>query len=565
MNGVHYHFRSVESMKLEIEQGKFVEYAEVHGNYYGTSIQSVETVQSQSLICLLDIDVQGAQNVKKSTLDAYYLFIAPPSMEELESRLRRRGTESEEAIQRRLSNARGELDYGMQEGNFDTVLVNNDLDGTLDKMVRKFKEWYPELLDSTKRNASETSQNSIDEEIIPPPFVDPLCFPKTDEGLKALLNEIDKDCPLESYVQNNLHYHASNIYIPAGQQLDIPLPPVEQDKTKIEWSVTLVDKYIEGLDVEFGLVVVVDGEEEGVNEEVVVVREMGRIVSPPSSHDDDGTDSRRKEGGELVSAKGKFTVASRTPVIIVMKLDNSYSWIKPKLINYSFNVISPVDENMIQRSLRAKSVFPKILEDQDKLEKTKADVHSRVEALARIERELEEKMNCLTRQIQYDGKCAYEHQKRADEAEEGAKVKASEIKQVLSLVKKEEQSIDECTSAIFALEEEIAKLKKKCEELKIERQVREEEKANMEKKAEQHREERIRLQEEIQQMKEAQQMKLKEIENSEKERSLLLSNLNDLTKEKKAQEEEEETFDLQLKFMRRQLDAVKHRFMERTK
>ncbi len=241
--------------------------------------------------------------------------------------------------------------------------------------------------DSTKRNASETSQNSIDEEIILPPFVDPLCFPKTDEGLKALLNEIDKDCPLESYVQNNLHFHASNIYIPAGQRLDIPLPPVEQDKTKIEWSVTLVDKYNEGLDVEFGLVVVVDGEEEGVDEEVVVVREMGRIVSPPSSQED----SQREEEGDLVSAKGKFTVASRTPVIIVMKLDNSYSWIKPKVINYSFNVISPVDENMIQRSLRAKSVFPTIMEGQDELEKAKADVHSRVEALARIERELEEK------------------------------------------------------------------------------------------------------------------------------------------------------------------------------
>ncbi len=175
------------------------------------------------------------------------------------------------------------------------------------------------------------------------------------------------------------------------------------------------------------------------------------------------------------------------------------------------------------------------------------------------------RMNSLTKQIQYDGKCAYEYQKRADEAEAGAKVKASEIKQVLTLVKKEEQSIDECTSAIFALEEEIAKLQKKCEELKIERQVREKEKANKEKKAEQHREERIRLQEEIQQNKETHQMKLKEIENSEKERSLLQSNLNDLTKEKKAREEEEETFDSQLKFMRRQLDAVKLRFMDRTK
>lgn len=67
-------------------------------------------------------------------------------MVELESRLRGRGTESEEAIQRRLSNARGELDYGLQEGNFDAVLVNNDLEETLANMVKKFQEWYPDLL-----------------------------------------------------------------------------------------------------------------------------------------------------------------------------------------------------------------------------------------------------------------------------------------------------------------------------------------------------------------------------------------------------------------------------------
>ena len=174
-------------------------------------------------------------------------------------------------------------------------------------------------------------------------------------------------------------------------------------------------------------------------------------------------------------------------------------------------------------------------------------------------------MNGLTKQIQDDGKCAYENQKQADDAEEAAKLKANEIKQVLSLVKKEEQSIDECTSAIFALEEEIDKLQKKCAELKIERQVREEEKVEKEKEAEQRREERIRLQEEIQRNKEAQQVKLKEMENSENERNLLQSNLNDLTKEKKAREDEEESYNVQLKFMRRQLDAVKLRFMERTK
>lgn len=175
------------------------------------------------------------------------------------------------------------------------------------------------------------------------------------------------------------------------------------------------------------------------------------------------------------------------------------------------------------------------------------------------------RMNYLTEQIQDDAKCAYESQKRADDAEEGAKLKANEIKQVLSLVKKEEQSIDECTSAIFSLEEEIAKLQKKCDELKIERQVREEEKAQKEKEAEMKREERMKLQEEIQRNKEAQQLKLKEIDNVEKERGLLQSNLNDLTKEKKAREEEEETVNAQLKFVHRQFDAVKLRIMEGSK
>lgn len=106
----------------------------------------MESVQGKNLICLLDIDVQGAQKVKESSLDAHYLFIAPPSMEELESRLRGRGTEKEDAIQRRLSNAQGELEYGLTPGNFDAILVNNDLSKTLQKMVGKFMGWFPELL-----------------------------------------------------------------------------------------------------------------------------------------------------------------------------------------------------------------------------------------------------------------------------------------------------------------------------------------------------------------------------------------------------------------------------------
>mmetsp|Transcript_25044 Transcript_25044/g.50594 ORF Transcript_25044/g.50594 Transcript_25044/m.50594 type:complete len:197 (-) Transcript_25044:462-1052(-) len=144
-NGVHYNFTTVETMKKEIDEGKFVEYAEVHGNYYGTSIEAVETVRSKGKICILDIDVQGVRNVKKSTLDAIYVFVAPPSMEELEKRLRGRGTESEEAVLKRLGNAKEELDYGLGEGNFDRVFTNDDLQQTFDSMVEQFKEWHPQL------------------------------------------------------------------------------------------------------------------------------------------------------------------------------------------------------------------------------------------------------------------------------------------------------------------------------------------------------------------------------------------------------------------------------------
>lgn len=112
---------------------------------YKCSVEAVESVRDQSKICILDIDVQGVRNVKMSTLDAIYIFIAPPSMEELEKRLRGRGTEKEEAILKRLGNAKEELDYGMGVGNFDRVFTNDNLDETFDALVDQFKQWYPQL------------------------------------------------------------------------------------------------------------------------------------------------------------------------------------------------------------------------------------------------------------------------------------------------------------------------------------------------------------------------------------------------------------------------------------
>ncbi len=146
MHGVHYNFITVEEIQKAILDGKFLEHAEVHGNYYGTSLEAVQNVQKEGKICILDIDIQGVHNVKKSGLDALYAFIAPPSMEELEKRLRGRGTETEEAVLKRLRNARKEVEYGLDEGNFDKIFTNDDLDRTLEEMLCQFQQWYPQLL-----------------------------------------------------------------------------------------------------------------------------------------------------------------------------------------------------------------------------------------------------------------------------------------------------------------------------------------------------------------------------------------------------------------------------------
>ena len=117
LDGVHYNFISKELFKEKIDNNEFVEWAEVHGNYYGTLISEVLGKAKQGKDVLLDIDVQGARLMKKACeLDTEldncveYVFAAPPSFEELESRLRGRGTETEESLKRRLSNATGELE-----------------------------------------------------------------------------------------------------------------------------------------------------------------------------------------------------------------------------------------------------------------------------------------------------------------------------------------------------------------------------------------------------------------------------------------------------------------------
>ena len=149
IDALHYNFTTVDKMKADIDAGKFIEYAEVHGNYYGTSVEAVKSVQTKGQVCILDIDVQGVQNVKKSALNPYYIFIAPPSMEDLEARLRGRGTEKENDIKKRLANAKGEMDYGKEPGNFDKYLVNGDLSTASADLNATIKTWYPHLSAAT--------------------------------------------------------------------------------------------------------------------------------------------------------------------------------------------------------------------------------------------------------------------------------------------------------------------------------------------------------------------------------------------------------------------------------
>jgi len=166
-NGVHYHFVTKDTMERDIEMGRFIEYAEVHGNFYGTSIDSMSYVQSIGKICLLDIDVQGVTNIKQyqsksiSTttsqirpalssssplLHPKYIFIAPPSMEELKKRLVERGTETEESLRRRTKNASREMEYGMQNGNFDAIVVNRDLDLACEEFYTTVRKFYKEFI-----------------------------------------------------------------------------------------------------------------------------------------------------------------------------------------------------------------------------------------------------------------------------------------------------------------------------------------------------------------------------------------------------------------------------------
>ncbi len=129
MDGVDYHFVSGQRFEEMRRREAFAEWAEVHGNHYGTSVQVIEDAWQEGRDLLFDIDYQGAEQLKGRYLDATAVLIAPPDMEELERRLRGRNTDSEEVIQGRLEVARHELS---QYESFDYVMANDQLEEAID-------------------------------------------------------------------------------------------------------------------------------------------------------------------------------------------------------------------------------------------------------------------------------------------------------------------------------------------------------------------------------------------------------------------------------------------------
>lgn len=136
VNGKDYHFSTVDEFKKAIEENKFIEWAQFSGNYYGTSIKSVEDVAKTGKTCLLDIDMQGVKSVKNTQLNARYLFLSPPSIEELRSRLSGRGTETTESLEKRIAAAAAEMEYA-DTGAHDIIIVNDDLE----KAYKEFRDF----------------------------------------------------------------------------------------------------------------------------------------------------------------------------------------------------------------------------------------------------------------------------------------------------------------------------------------------------------------------------------------------------------------------------------------
>ncbi|HCC68624.1 MAG TPA: guanylate kinase [Nitrospiraceae bacterium] len=130
-NGVHYNFISERQFKKMVERDEFAEWAVVHGNLYGTTIADLEKMRKDGCDVILDIDTQGAAQIRRKFKDGIYIFILPPSMSVLEERLKNRMSDSDLEIKKRLERAKEEI---TRYPEYDFIVINDEFDKALDKL-----------------------------------------------------------------------------------------------------------------------------------------------------------------------------------------------------------------------------------------------------------------------------------------------------------------------------------------------------------------------------------------------------------------------------------------------
>ena len=131
VDGVDYHFLSEAEFRAMIEADELVEWAEVHGHLYGTSRKALQAASEEGRFLILDVDVQGAMQMRDRVPDAVLVFVLPPSADALVERLTERGTEGKDNVTQRIENARGELE---QASRFDYIVVNENLEQAIDEV-----------------------------------------------------------------------------------------------------------------------------------------------------------------------------------------------------------------------------------------------------------------------------------------------------------------------------------------------------------------------------------------------------------------------------------------------
>lgn len=131
VEGINYYFITKEKFKEMIEADEFLEYAEVYDNFYGTPKAKVESILNEGKDIILEIDIQGALKVKEKYPEGVFVFIMPPSMEELKNRIKKRGSETEESLIKRFKSAFQEINY---VANYNYVIVNDQVEKAVEKL-----------------------------------------------------------------------------------------------------------------------------------------------------------------------------------------------------------------------------------------------------------------------------------------------------------------------------------------------------------------------------------------------------------------------------------------------